>query len=107
MLKDGAEAAVVDVLIFSVVVAVLLTVLVSYLLSCAHVWGGVNRSIRHGGLERNYLIYTPTLGPAHSGKRTLLLALHGGGTHRLMIRLTERGFNRLADRDGFFIGFNT
>jgi len=92
---------------YAAVVTTLLTVSVSYLFSCAHAGGEVNRSICHGVLQRNYLIYTPALGPAHSGKRTLLLVLHGGGTHHPMIRLTERGFNRLAGRDGFFIGFNT
>jgi polyhydroxybutyrate depolymerase len=89
---------------YAAVVTALLAVSVSYLLSCAHATGEVNRSIRHDGLERQYLIYTPTPKPAHSGKRPLLLVLHGGGgTHRGMIRLTKRRFNRLADRDGFFV----
>jgi polyhydroxybutyrate depolymerase len=50
------------------------------------------------------LLYSPSLKPAHSGKRPLLFVLHGGGgTNRGMIRLTNSRFNQLADRDGFFV----
>jgi polyhydroxybutyrate depolymerase len=50
------------------------------------------------------LLYSPSLKPAHSGKRPLLLVLHGGGgTNRGMLWLTKGRFNELADRDGFFV----
>lgn len=50
------------------------------------------------------MLYTPSLKPAHSGKRPLLFVLHGGGgTNRGMVRLTNGRFNELADRDGFFV----
>jgi polyhydroxybutyrate depolymerase len=50
------------------------------------------------------LIYSPPLKPSHSDKRPLLFVLHGGGgTNRGMLRLTNRRFNELADRDGFFV----
>ena len=91
-------------LVYVFTVTVLLAASASSLLSCAHTPGTAKGSIGHNGLERKYLIYAPSLKPAHSGKRPLLFVLHGGGgTHRNMIRLTNRGFERLADRDGFFV----
>ena len=89
----------------SLTVAVTL-VLISGLsfLSCAHAIRPAGRSFSHDGLQREYLFYSPSLKPAHSGKRPLLLVLHGGGgTHRAMLRLTQKRFNELADRDGFFV----
>lgn len=39
-------------------------------------------------------------------KRSLILCLHGGsGTPENMMRLTRRGFNRLADQSGFIVGY--
>ena len=62
------------------------------------------RSFSHNGLQRQYLLYSPSLKPAHTGKRPLLFVLHGGGgTNRGMVRLTNGRFNQLADRDGFFV----
>lgn len=76
----------------------------SALLSCAHATRPAGRSFSHDGLEREYLVYSPLLKPTHSGKRPLLFVLHGGGgTNRGMIRLTKGRFNKLADRDGFFV----
>jgi len=82
----------------------LLPLTISLLLSCAHANRPAGRSFSHDGLERKYLIYSPPLKSADSGKRPLLFVLHGGGgTHRGMVRLTKRRFNELADRDGFFV----
>ena len=82
----------------------LLSLSISLLLSCAHATRPAGRSLSHDGLERKYLIYSPLLTNADSGKRPLLFVLHGGGgTHRGMVRLTKKRFNELADRDGFFV----
>ena len=82
----------------------LLFIVGSTLFSCAHATRSGGRSFSHDGLQREYLFYFPSLKPAHSGKRPLLFVLHGGGgTNRGMIRLTKGGFNKLADRDGFFV----
>ena len=82
----------------------LLFIVGSTLFSCAHTTRSEGRSFSHDGLQRQYLLYSPSLKPAHSGKRPLLLVLHGGGgTHRGMLRLTKKRFNELADRDGFFV----
>ncbi len=82
----------------------LLLILSLFLHSCAHPNrpGGV--AFSHNGLERKYLLYSPPLKPTHTGRRPLLLVLHGGGgTNRGMIWLTQERFNELADRDGFFV----
>ena len=82
----------------------LLLILILFLHSCAHPNrpGGV--AFSHNGLERKYLLYSPALKPTHTGRRPLLLVLHGGGgTNRGMIWLTQERFNELADRDGFFV----
>ena len=87
----------------SLTVALLLILSLS-LHSCAHPNrpGGV--AFSHNDLERNYILYSPTLKPTHTGRRPLLLVLHGGGgTNRGMIWLTQERFNELADRDGFFV----
>ncbi len=57
------------------------------------------------GIEREYLLYVPRGAPAPSG-RPLVLVLHGGGgTHRGMVRLTRRRWNRLADAHGFVVAY--
>lgn len=57
-----------------------------------------------GGLDRNYLLYTPRNATKLPGKRPLVLVLHGGGgTARQMVRGTNRRFHALADRDGFYV----
>lgn len=70
--------------------------------------GGAGKLTEHSfvyqGRERNYLLYTPRDAERLSGRRPLVLAIHGGaGTHRAMMRLTRRAFHSLADRDGFFV----
>ena len=67
------------------------------LCSCAH-------NFSHDGRARQYILYQPSFKTEHSGARPLLLVLHGGGgKNRGMLRLTNRRFNELADRDGFFV----
>ncbi len=91
----------------SLSIAVALTLLLISglsLLSCAHANRPGGRAFSHDGLQRQYVLYSPPLKPAHSGKRPLLLVLHGGGgTNRGMLWLTQKRFNELADRDGFFV----
>jgi polyhydroxybutyrate depolymerase len=66
------------------------------LFSCAH-------NFNHDGQVRQYILYQPSFKIEHSGERPLLLVLHGGGgKNRGMLRITNRRFNELADRDGFF-----
>jgi polyhydroxybutyrate depolymerase len=56
------------------------------------------------GLERSYLVHAPAGASALSGKRPLVLVLHGGGgTARGMLRLTRGRFDELADRYGFYV----
>ena len=56
-----------------------------------------------GGLRRTFLIHVPPLQGPHQPV-PLVLALHGGGGNaRRMVNLTQGGFNRLADRDGFIV----
>ncbi len=74
------------------------------LIACAHTRGPAGHTLRHDGLERQYILYQPVFKTAHSGARPLLLVLHGGGgTNRGMLRLTQNRFNALADRDGFLV----
>ncbi len=55
------------------------------------------------GLERTYIAHIPSRLP-RTGLAPLLIALHGGGgSGRAMERLTRRGFNRLADKEGFAV----
>lgn len=54
------------------------------------------------GQARSYLLYTPDR-PA-VGPRPLVLVLHGGGGSAREVRVsTRRGFERLAERDGFSV----
>ena len=81
-----------------------LAILVSSALSCASAERTVELTLRHDGLERKYLLYSPPFKLTHSDVKPLVLVLHGGGgTHRGMVRLTKSMFNQLADRDGFFV----
>jgi len=57
-----------------------------------------------GGTQRRFLVHAPADAGRLSGKRPLVLVLHGGGgTDRGMARLTKRRFQELADRDGFYV----
>jgi polyhydroxybutyrate depolymerase len=57
----------------------------------------------HGPIERHYLLYLPVnYDPLK--RIPLLLALHGGGGDaRGMLRITQDGFNRLADENNFMV----
>ena len=78
--------------------------IVLLLFACAHSRGVAGNTLRHDGLERHYILYQPSFKTAPSNARPLLMVLHGGGgTHRGMLRLTNKRFNELADRDGFFV----
>ena len=60
-------------------------------------------SFMHNGIQRTYIFHIPS---SHnkSEQMPLVLALHGRGSNgRGMIILTRRGFNKLADKDGFII----
>ena len=85
-------------------VVTLLLILNLFLHSCAHPNRPGGIAFSYNGLERKYLLYSPLLKPTHTGRRPLLLVLHGGGgTNRGMVWLTQERFNELADRDGFFV----
>ena len=80
------------------------TVPLLVLFSCAHTTRQAGHIFSHDGLERHYILYQPAFKTGHSGARPLLLVLHGGGgKNRGMLRLTNRRFNELAERDGFFV----
>ena len=60
--------------------------------------------LRSGGIERTCLVHAPA--KATAGPMPLLLVLHGGGgTADGMIKLTRGGFDALADRRGFVVGY--
>lgn len=60
-------------------------------------------SLFFGGQERTYILHLP---PGHdrSVPVPLVIALHGGGGNGgKMVRLTQGGFDRLADKEGFAV----
>ncbi len=62
-------------------------------------------SFEYDGLERTFHIHAP---PFHdeSVKQPLVIALHGrGGTGESMVYITRKGFNRLADNEGFIVAY--
>jgi polyhydroxybutyrate depolymerase len=61
-------------------------------------------SIPWGGLTRTYRLYLPPA-PVKSGRSLpLVIALHGGGGNAgKMLKLTQGGFNTLADKEGFLV----
>lgn len=63
----------------------------------------LSSSISLGGLERTYRIHLPS-GHDRTKIAPLVFLFHGGGgTGQGMEKLTQGGFNRLADREGFII----
>lgn len=61
------------------------------------------RTIRHGGLDRSYLVHQPRARAAEE-RTALVIALHGGtGTGRGMEILT--GLSALADEQGFVVAY--
>jgi polyhydroxybutyrate depolymerase len=67
--------------------------------------GSLDRTMRHGGIERTYRVYVPrTFDPGKPDP--LVIALHGGfGTGKGMEKLSAGGFNALADRHGFVVAY--
>ena len=60
-------------------------------------------SLTHDNLKRTFLIHIPSF-YSKSVQFPLVIALHGrGGNGESMILLTRRGFNKLADKDGFIV----
>jgi polyhydroxybutyrate depolymerase len=60
-------------------------------------------SLLHDNLERTFHIHFPQ-SYIKSSRLPLVIALHGrGGEGESMIIVTRRGFNQLADRDGFIV----
>jgi len=60
-------------------------------------------SIIHNNLKRTYNIYIPSFFDK-SEQLPLVIALHGRGANGVsMILLTRKGFNKLADKDGFIM----
>ncbi len=60
-------------------------------------------AIMHDNQERSFIIHVPS-GHDSSVQMPLVLALHGRGTTaKGMILITRKGFNDLADRDGFLV----
>jgi polyhydroxybutyrate depolymerase len=65
--------------------------------------GDRHGSIAWDGLERTFLLHVPA---SWNGSRSLplVIALHGGGgTGEDMAKLTQGGFNALADQEGFIV----
>jgi len=60
-------------------------------------------SFMHGGLKRTFNIHVPSIFDK-SVQFPLVIALHGRGSNGTgMILLTRKGFNKLADKDGFMM----
>jgi len=60
-------------------------------------------SIIFAGLERTYRIYVPASNDK-ANPVPLLIVLHGGGgTGEGMVKLTQGGFNKLSDKEGFIV----
>jgi polyhydroxybutyrate depolymerase len=60
-------------------------------------------SIIHDNLKRTFTIYIPSFN-IKSTQPPLVIALHGrGGNGESMILITRKGFNKLADKDGFIV----
>ena len=62
-------------------------------------------SIMHDNLERTFHIHIPSSFDK-SVKVPLVIALHGrGGNGESMVLVTRKGFNRLAEKDGFIVAY--
>jgi polyhydroxybutyrate depolymerase len=62
--------------------------------------------IAHGGMAREYWIHDPRAGTAKTGKRPLILVLHGGGGRADKFDVMtggENSFDRLADREDILV----
>jgi polyhydroxybutyrate depolymerase len=64
---------------------------------------GRRRSIMHDNLKRTFSVYAPASFDKNV-QMPVLFALHGRGTNgKGMKVVTKKGFNRLADKDGFLV----
>lgn len=63
--------------------------------------GSFDAAIEHDGSERTFRMHVPALG-APSGKRPLLVVLHGGGSSGAGMEEVT-GFSRIADRERLFV----
>ena len=63
-------------------------------------FGKIEKTIEHGGQEREYILYKPENLPANA---PLLLVLHGRGQTNQ--EFYELGFNDLADKNGFAVAY--
>jgi polyhydroxybutyrate depolymerase len=60
-------------------------------------------SFRHDNLRRRFIVYTPG-SFEKSLKIPVVIVLHGRGSNgKGMMLVTKKGFNRLADKDGFLV----
>ncbi|MCM8830029.1 MAG: alpha/beta hydrolase-fold protein [Candidatus Omnitrophica bacterium] len=65
---------------------------------------GLNKqSLKWDGLERTYLIYKPSLYNKNKPLPLVILLHGGGGTGTAMLNLTQGGFNKIAEREGFIV----
>ncbi|PKP21237.1 MAG: phospholipase [Bacteroidetes bacterium HGW-Bacteroidetes-21] len=62
----------------------------------------IRKTMTHNGLQRSYYLYVPS--KINQAKIPLLIALHGGmGNGEKMEKLTQSGFNTLADEENFIV----
>ena len=70
-------------------------------------FGGTDQkaSFNYDKLERTFHIHIPSLNNG-SEKLPLVIALHGrGGKGESMVILTRKGFDKLSDKEGFFVAY--
>lgn len=100
--RNDKKKVILPILLFTVVVLSILSCQNTGTTQDYHV-GDYKGSIVWDGLERSYLIHIP---PSHvkSQQMPIVIALHGGGgTDKDMVKLTQGGFNTLADKEGFIV----
>jgi polyhydroxybutyrate depolymerase len=93
----------IHLVLFSVFITILLDL--NYQNAIADQETSTTRSIIFAGSERTYHIHIPI--PASYDKASpipLLIVLHGGGgTGEGMVNLSQGGFNKLSDKEGFIV----
>jgi polyhydroxybutyrate depolymerase len=62
-----------------------------------------NEFIFHDGMERTYALYVPSSYDEKTSYPLLIILHGGGGTGEGMVKLTNNGFNTLAEKEGFII----
>lgn len=63
---------------------------------------GLRHTIKHGGVEREYYLYTPKTGSGTA--RPLVVVLHGGGGNPHQVARST-GFSEVAKREGFIVAY--